>query len=85
MKNQIFETFPVIRIYTKEPHKPATNEPMISKENATVEDAAEKILKGMSKKIKQTKIWGPSSKFSGQVIGLEHKLKDKDTVEFQTK
>jgi len=85
LKKQIFETFPIIRIYTKEPHKPATKEPMLLKQDSTVEDVAEKILKGMSKKIKQTKIWGPSSKFSGQVIGLEHKLKDKDTVEFQTK
>tara|TARA_Y100000310_G_C20656328_1_gene802171 strand:- start:844 stop:1755 length:912 start_codon:yes stop_codon:yes gene_type:complete len=85
LKKQIFETFPIIRIYTKEPHKPTTKEPMLLKPNATIEDVAEKILKGMSKRIKQTKIWGPSSKFSGQIVGINHKLKDKDTVEFQTK
>jgi ribosome-interacting GTPase 1 len=88
LKKKIFDSFvpkKVIRIYTKEPHKPATKEPMILKQNSTVEEVAEKILKGMSKKIKRTKIWGPSSKFSGQIIGLEHKLKDQDTIEFQTK
>tara|TARA_Y100000310_G_scaffold336706_2_gene421963 strand:+ start:378 stop:1295 length:918 start_codon:yes stop_codon:yes gene_type:complete len=88
LKQKIFQTFPVIRIYTKEPHKPldiTSSEPMILKKNSTVKDVAEKISKGMPKKIKQTKIWGPSSKFSGQVVGLEHILKDKDTVEFQTK
>lgn len=85
LKQKIFQTFPIIRVYTKEPHKPATKEPMIMKQNSTLKDAAEKILKGMSQKIKRVRIWGPSSKFSGQVIGLEHVLKDKDTIEFQVK
>jgi len=53
--------------------------------HSTVKDVAEKILKGFSKKVKKTKIWGPSSKFSGQIIGLNHELKDMDTVEFTTK
>ena len=55
------------------------------KEKSTFKNAAEKILKGVSKKIKRARIWGPSSKFGGQVIGLEHVLKDKDIIEFQTK
>jgi len=84
LKQKIFETFPIIRIYTKEPKKEATKDPMIMKQNSTLKDAAEKILKGMSKKIKRTKVWGPSSKFSGQTIGLNHILKDKDIIEFQT-
>ena len=55
------------------------------KPGATVKDVAEKILHGFSKNIKETRIWGPSSKFSGQKVGLNHKLKDLDTVEFKTK
>jgi uncharacterized protein len=58
---------------------------MIIKKDSTFKDATEKILKGISKKIKRARIWGPSSKFGGQVIGLEHVLKDKDIIEFQTK
>ena len=85
LKQKIFQTFPIIRIYTKEPHKPATKTPMILKQNSTLRIVAEKILKGMSQKIKQTKIWGPSSKFQGQTIGLNHVLKDKDIVEFQVR
>jgi len=46
---------------------------------------AEKILKGFSEKVKETKIWGPSSKFPGQIVGLNHKLRDLDVVEFKTK
>ncbi len=85
LKKEIFETFPIIRVYTKEPRKQASKDPMILKEKSTFKDAAEKILKGMSSKIKRARVWGPSSKFGGQVIGLEHKLKDKDIIEFQTK
>jgi len=84
LKQKIFETFPIIRTYTKEPKKSPSKEPMILKQNATLKDAAEKILKGMSKKIKRARVWGPSSKFGGQTIGLDHILKDKDTIEFQT-
>lgn len=84
LKKKIFQTFQIIRVYTKEPKKDASKIPMILKKESTLSDVAEKILKGMSKKIKRTRIWGPSSKFPGQAIGLEHKLKDKDIVEFQT-
>ena len=85
LKKKIFETFDIIRIYTKEPKKEASKEPMILKKGSSFEEAVERILKGMSKKIKRARIWGPSSKFGGQVIGLEHILKDKDIIEFQTK
>lgn len=85
LKKKIFKTFPIIRIYTKEPKKEPGKDPMILKQKATFKDAVEKILKGMSKKIKRARVWGPSSKFGGQVIGLEHILKDKDIIEFQTK
>jgi hypothetical protein len=85
LKQKIFETFPIIRVYTKEPKKAPSKDPMILKENTTFKMAAEKILKGMSKKIKRARVWGPSSKFGGQVIGLDHILKDKDVIEFQTK
>jgi len=85
LKKKIFRTLPIIRIYTKEPKKEASKEPMILKQNSTFKDAVEKILKGMSGKIKRARIWGPSSKFGGQIIGLGHTLKDKDIIEFQTK
>ena len=49
------------------------------------ESDAEKILKGFSSKIKESKIWGPSSKFPGQQVGLQHELKDLDIVEFKTR
>lgn len=85
LSKKIFETFPIIRVYTKEPKKEKSKDPMILKKNSSIKDAAEKILKGFSEKISRAKIWGPSSKFGGQIVGLEHKLKDKDVIELQSK
>ena len=85
LKKKIFDSFEIRRIFTKEPGKESENRPMILKPDSTVKDVAEKILKGLSKRIIETKIWGPSSKFGGQVVGLNHQLKDRDTIEFKTK
>ena len=88
LKDKIFKSFNKIRIYTKEPGKEINREkdrPVILEKDSCVNDIAEKILHGFSNQIRETKIWGPSSKFSGQVVGLKHRLKDLDTVEFKTK
>ena len=86
LKEKIFGSLGRIRVYTKEPGKEANRErPIILKPGSVVSDVAEKILKGLSLKIKETRIWGPSSKFPGQKVGLKHELKDLDVVEFRTK
>jgi len=84
LKNKLLQSFGKIRVYTKEPKKEKSKRPIILEPGATVKNVAEKILKGFSKNVKETKIWGPSSKFPGQKVGLTHKLKDLDVVEFKT-
>ncbi len=85
LKEKIFKSFNKIRVYTKEPGKQKSDNPLILEPETTIKEVAEKILKGFSEKVKETKIWGPSSKFSGQKVGLQHKLKDLDVVEFKTR
>ncbi len=85
LKDKIFQSFDKIRVYTKEPGKEKSKKPVILNPNSTVKDIAEKILKGFSKKVKETRIWGPSSKFPGQKVGFQHHLKDLDVVEFKTR
>lgn len=88
LKKIIFDSFEICRVYTKEPGiniDSSKQRPMILPPNSTVKDVAEKILKGFSSRIIQTRIWGPSSKFAGQIVGLKHKIKDMDIVEFKTK
>ncbi|MBA7678208.1 hypothetical protein ES703_86480 [subsurface metagenome] len=88
LKDKIFQSFNKIRIYTKEPGKEINREkdkPVILEKDSIVQDLAKKILRGFSNQIRETKIWGPSSKFPGQVVGLKHVLKDLDIVEFKTR
>ncbi len=85
LKEKIFKSFNKIRVYTKEPGKQKSQNPIILEPETNVKEVAEKILKGFSEKVKETKIWGPSSKFPGQIVGLKHKLKDLDVVEFKTR
>ncbi len=84
LKKLIFKSMDSIRVFTKEPGKQATSDPVVLKINSTVYDVAESILKGFSKKVKETRITGPSSKFANQKVGLSHVLKDLDIVEFHT-
>ncbi len=85
LKETLFQSFDKIRVYTKEPSKEKSPKPIIMKPDSTLKNVAEKILHGFSEKVRETRIWGPSSKFPGQKIGLKHKLKDLDVVEFKTR
>lgn len=86
LKEKIFKSFNKIRTYTKQPNKAEhDSDPIILSPNSTVEDVAKVIFKGKTNIIKRSRIWGPSSKFGGQEIGLKHILKDKDVLEFSTR
>jgi len=86
LKEKLFQNSGKIRIYTKQPEqKQRSPKPIILYPKSTVKEVAEKILKGFSQRVKTARIWGPSSKYSGQIVGLQHELKDLDTVEFKTK
>lgn len=84
LKEKMLELMDVVRVYTKEPGKEKTKEPIVLENGSTVKDVAEKILKGFSKKVKETRLTGPSSKFPNQKVGLSHKVKDLDIIEFHT-
>ncbi|MBI2632544.1 50S ribosome-binding GTPase [Candidatus Pacearchaeota archaeon] len=85
LKEVIFQSMNIIRVYTKEPHKSPSNIPVILSQYSTVKEAAESIRKGFSLQVKETHITGPSSKFPNQKVGLSHILKDKDIIEFHMK
>lgn len=84
LKKKIFVEMKSIRVFTKEPGKEKSKDPIVLRKGSNVKDVAEKIYKGFSKQIKETRLTGPSGKFSNQKVGLAHKLKDKDVVEFRT-
>jgi len=86
LKEKIFKSFSKIRVYTKSPNqKEHDNAPIIMPPNSNIENAARIIFHSRKDMIKKVKIWGPSSKFGGQEVGMKHILKDKDIVEFNTR
>tara|TARA_Y100000310_G_scaffold274445_1_gene290466 strand:+ start:496 stop:1407 length:912 start_codon:yes stop_codon:yes gene_type:complete len=85
LKEKILFSFDIARIYLKEPGKPQAVKPLVVKEGATLLEVAKKISKELASQIKEARIWGPSSKFANQRVGLKHKVKDKDIVEFHTR
>ena len=81
IKKKIVELLDIILIYTKKPHEKADmNEPLILKNGATVENVAKILHKELAKRIKYARVWG-STKFPGQRVGKDYKLKNKDIVE----
>lgn len=85
LKEKMVLAMNLIRVYFKEPGKPASPKPGVLEIGATVKDAAESIRKGFYLQVKEIRVTGPSSKFPNQVVGMQHTLKDKDIVEFKTR
>ena len=84
LKERIFHGFGKIRVFTKEPGKQKSENPLILDPGSRIKDLAKKIHKNIIKQFKFAKVWGPSAKFRGIICGLNHILEDKDTVELHT-
>ncbi|MHA2295569.1 MAG: OBG GTPase family GTP-binding protein [Candidatus Hodarchaeales archaeon] len=81
LKEIIVEKIGLIRIYLRSPGKKADlEEPMIVKRGVTVMDICLKIHRHFREFFRFANIWGPSAKFPGQKVGLNHELKDSDIV-----
>jgi len=82
LKKLIFKKLNFMRVYTKEQSKkPDLKEPMIVKKGSTVRDICNKLHRDFAKKFRFVRVWGPSARFPGQKLSLNHVLKDKDIVE----
>jgi uncharacterized protein len=81
LREKIWEKLEFIRIYLKPKEGTADKEkPMIVKRGQTVRDVHEKIAHEVGEEVKEGRIWGKSVKYNGQIVGLDHKLDDEDTL-----
>lgn len=82
-KELIYKFVKLINIYLKEPSKEADmKEPLVIRENSSIEELCRKLHKDFITKFKFVRIWGPSAKFPGQkLLRMKHRLKDGDVVE----
>ncbi|MCK4941229.1 50S ribosome-binding GTPase [candidate division WOR-3 bacterium] len=82
LREQIFGTLNIIRVYTKKIGKPIEKkDPVVLKHGTTVIDAAEHIHKDFKKKLKFARLWSDSD-YSGQRVEKNHVLADGDVLEF---
>ncbi|MBU3957461.1 MAG: TGS domain-containing protein [Nanoarchaeota archaeon] len=79
-KKKIWGILGLIKVYTKEPGKKPETKPMVLKAGASVGGAVADIHKDFLKFFRFARIWG-STKFPGEKVGLEHRLKDDDVME----
>jgi hypothetical protein len=86
LKEKLFRSLDFIRLYMKPlGGKPDMDKPLMMKAGCTVGEAARKIHREIASNLKYSLIWGPSAKFSGQRVGLDHRLKDGDIITFVAK
>jgi len=81
LKRRTFRAMEIIRVYTKQPGKPADrNAPYTLPRGAKVGDLAERIHKDLLASMKFARIWG-SGAFDGQTVQKDHLLLEGDIVE----
>ncbi|PIN81988.1 GTP-binding protein [Candidatus Woesearchaeota archaeon CG10_big_fil_rev_8_21_14_0_10_30_7] len=83
LKEVIFKKLKFIRVYLKEINKqPDMEVPLIVEKGTTIKDVCEKLHRGFVKRFRYARLWGPGSKFDGQVIKKMNKeLQDEDILE----
>ena len=81
LRELIYKKLRFIQIFMKKPGEEADlDEPLITRQGATVEDIARKLHKSFSARFRYAQVWGKSAKHPAQRVGLKHKLKDNDIL-----
>ncbi|MEM1622519.1 MAG: TGS domain-containing protein [Sulfolobales archaeon] len=81
----VFNVLELIRVYTKEPNsREPSKDPLVLPKGSTVEDVIKHIREDFLKHFKYARIWGPSAKYPGEKVGLDHVLSDGDVIEIRT-
>ncbi|MEM4390061.1 MAG: GTP-binding protein [Candidatus Micrarchaeia archaeon] len=81
LRAAIYNHLRLIRVYMKPKWGEADlKEPMILREGSTIADVCERIHRGLRASFRHALVWGPSARFPGQKVGLDHVLKDEDIV-----
>ena len=85
LKDDIWKSTKLIKIYTKQPGKPKEFPPIALKKGSRLKDMASEVHKDFVIKFKFARVWGDSVKHQGTRAGLTHKLKDEDVIELHLK
>jgi len=82
----LFEMLEIVRIYTKEPsQREPSKDAIVLRKGATVAELAKQIHSDLFRNFKYAKIWGPSARYNGEKVGINHILMDQDAVEIHAR
>ena len=81
LKDAIFDSLDLIRIYMKPQGKEADLvEPLVIRAGSDIGAVCASIHRDFRKNFRYALIWGKSARFPGQIVGLDHVVKDEDIV-----
>jgi len=83
---RLWEKLAMLRIYTKKPGSPPDfSDPIIMRGGSSVEHVCHAIHRTIASFFKYALVWGTSTKFNPQRVGLSHWVDDEDVVQIVTK
>jgi len=86
LKDIIFSSLNFIRLYMRpQGGKTDFKEPLVIKSKSTVGMVCDVLHRDFRKKFRYALIWGKSAKFPGQIVGLNHALRDQDVLTIVTR
>jgi len=85
LKKQIYNSLEFISIFMKpQGEKADLEEPMVVRKGTTIAEICQRLHRDFVRKFRYSQVWGPSAKFPGQTVGLNHEVKDQDIVSIIT-
>lgn len=84
--DRLWEHLNMIRIYTKKPGCPPDfDDPIILRNGASVKYVCHRIHRTLPQFFKYGLVWGTSTKYSPQRVGLSHIVEDEDVIQIAKK
>lgn len=82
----IWDELKLIRVYTKKPGCPPDfDDCLILRKGVTVEHVCHSIHRTLVAAFKYSLVWGASTKFSPQRVGINHTMADEDVMQIVKK
>ncbi|MDG6220104.1 MAG: GTP-binding protein [Candidatus Thermoplasmatota archaeon] len=81
LKAIIYDSLDLIPLYLKpQGEKADMEEPLIVRRGSTVGEVCDAIHRDFRERFRYAYVWGPSAKFPGQNVGLNHQLEPEDVI-----
>jgi ribosome-interacting GTPase 1 len=83
--SRIYTLLGSMRIYTKIPGQKPETKPLVLPEGSIVRDVGQSLHRRFVTNFRFARVWGNSVNFGGEMVGLNHLLRDGDVVEFHAR